>query len=235
MSTPTPHTAHRSGGPGRGPWSTVLFDLDGTIVDSAPGITLRLAEVLAEMGLPVQTPTELMRWVGPPLLDSFRDYAGLDEEGSWEGLRLYRARVGRGGPTEGSSVYTHLPEVLRAVRAAGIPLALATSKPESQARPILEHFGLTEEFTVICGASEDETRSAKADVIAEALVRLEREGADLSNCIMVGDRHHDIDGAAAHGIPTFMVTWGYGNPGEEVGALALIDDPAVLTSRLLAR
>ncbi|UCR88214.1 HAD hydrolase-like protein [Mycetocola spongiae] len=214
-------------------WSCILFDLDGTIVDSAPGIIARLALTLEELGLPAQSPSELMRWVGPPLLDSFRDYAGLDEAGSWEGVHAYRRLVASVGASDNSETYPGVPELLGAIRAAGIPLSLATSKPESQALDILEHFGMTADFTVICGASDDETRSAKADVIAEALRRLGELDVDLSNPIMVGDRHHDIDGAAAHNIPTLLVSWGYAKPGEEAGALEVIATAEVLGERLL--
>ena len=105
---------------------------------------------------------------------------------------------------------------------------MATSKPELQARRILAHFDLDDLFLVIAGASEDETRSEKADVIAWALQLLTREGVDVSRPVMVGDRIHDIEGAAQHGIPSVFVTWGYGDPAEAAGAFAIADEPTAL-------
>lgn len=217
---------------GQAPWSAILFDLDGTIANSAPGIMSRLTETLEKLGLPAQSDSELMRWVGPPILDSFRDYAGLNPEQSWDALHVYRGLVGEVGAETGTTIYEGLGEVLARIHATGIPVALATSKPESQALHILEHFGLTDHFTVICGATEDESRSAKADVVAEALRLLREAGADTSNTVLVGDRHHDIDGAAANGVPTILVRWGYGRPEEEAGAIAVVDTTIELLSEL---
>lgn len=215
-----------------GPWSSILFDLDGTIANSAPGIITRIAEVLNDLDLPAQTDAELMRWVGPPMLDSFRDYAGLNLEESWAALRTYRARVAHIGAETGTTIFDGLGEVLARIHAAGIPLALATSKPEVQAERILEYFGLRQHFTAVAGATEDESRSTKADVVAEALRLLGDAGADTTNTVLVGDRHHDIDGAAEHGIPTILVRWGYSQPEEEADALAVVDTPEQLLAEL---
>ena len=99
----------------------------------------------------------------------------------------------------------------------GIPMSLATSKPELPATNMLNTYGLRQYFDVITGASEDESRSAKADVVAEALRRLAAIGADVSRPVMVGDRIHDVEGAAAHNVPTIYVEWGYGSPAEQAG------------------
>jgi phosphoglycolate phosphatase len=115
----------------------------------------------------------------------------------------------------------------------GVPLAISSSKPESQVVPILEHFGLARYFTVICGASEDETRSAKADVVAEALRRLAESGVDTSHTVLVGDRIHDVEGAAAHGIPAILVEWGYGSPAEAAEAMAVVHSTDQLASLLI--
>ena len=199
-------------------FSAVLFDLDGTIVDSAPGITATLHYTLDHLGLPVQTPAELLRWVGPPILDSFRDYGHLDEDESRYALAVYREKYAAEGVFD-ATPYPGVLDVLRAVRAAGVPLSLATSKPESLAKLILHDLGVADCFTEITGASEDEVRSKKADVVEEALRRLRADGADLSNVVMVGDRIHDVEGAAAHDVPTIFVSWGYGTPEEAEGAL----------------
>ncbi len=207
--------------------TAVLVDLDGTIADSAPGITSTLAHTFVAMGLPVPAPAELLEWVGPPILDSFRDLAGFDVEQSARALALYRERYLDRGVAD-ATVYPGVAEALRAIRLAGIPMSLATSKPERPARLMLTQFGVLDHFDVVTGASEDEVRSSKADVVAEALVRLRLRGADLSRVVMVGDRVHDVEGAAAHGVSTVFVTWGYGSPSERAGALAVVDTPTQL-------
>jgi len=102
-----------------------------------------------------------------------------------------------------------------------VPLSLATSKPESLARTILDHIGIADAFTEITGASEDEVRSSKPDVVAEALRRLAADGDAAPAPVMVGDRIHDVEGAAEHEVPTIFVTWGYGSPAEAAGAIAV--------------
>ncbi|GHF25496.1 HAD hydrolase-like protein [Pseudolysinimonas yzui] len=204
------------------PYSAVLFDLDGTIVDSAPGITSSLAYTFDAMGLPIPSPAKLLEWIGPPIMDSFRDLAGFDPLTSARALAIYREHYVMTGVFD-AELYPGVPDVLRAIAASDVPLSLATSKPESTARLILEHYDLARYFDELTGASEDEVRSAKADVVEEALRRLSRGGADLSRPVMVGDRHHDVIGAAAHDVPTIFVTWGYGAPEETAGTVAAVD------------
>lgn len=214
-------------------WSCILFDLDGTITDSAPGIIHRLALTLEEMGAPVPTQAELLRWVGPPILDSFRDFAGFTPEQSLAALDIYRRLVAEVGPYNESAVYPGMAGLIERLHGLGIPLAVSSSKPESQVVPILEHFGLASFFTVICGASDDETRSAKADVVAEALRRLHELGVDTSRTVLVGDRIHDVEGAAAHGIPAIVVEWGYGSPAEAGDAMAVVHSTDQLATLLV--
>jgi phosphoglycolate phosphatase len=213
-------------------WTAILFDLDGTITDSAPGITRSLASMFEHLGLPVPGPAELLRYVGPPILDSFRDLAGFTAEEAQHALEVYRIPYLKHGLYE-SAVYEGVPEVLAAIHASGVPLSTATSKPETPAKLILHHFELAQYFDHITGASDDEVRSAKADVVAEALRRLDAAGADISNPVMVGDREHDVKGAAANGVPTIFVDWGYGSPAEQVGAIAVAKEPSELHELLL--
>ncbi|MET1043309.1 MAG: HAD hydrolase-like protein [Microbacteriaceae bacterium] len=214
-------------------YSCILLDLDGTILDSAPGIISTLAFTLERIGQPIPAPAELLKWVGPPIMDSFRDFAGLNPEESAHALAVYREKYLDAGAYD-ASLFPGMPTLIRDIHRRGIPLSLATSKPELPATLMLEHFDLARHFTVITGASEDETRSAKADVVAEALRRLHELGADISNPVMVGDREHDIEGAAVHGVPTIAVEWGYGSPVEYVGAVALASTPAELEELLFA-
>lgn len=214
------------------PFTSILFDLDGTIADSAPGITATLALTFEQLGRPIPTPAELLAYVGPPILDSFMERAGMTATEADEALAVYRPHYLAKGALD-SSIFPGVAEVIRAVHAAGIPTSLATSKPEKPASLMLEHFGLIDQFDIITGASEDEVRSAKKDVVAEALLRLAAFGADLSRPVLVGDRVHDIEGAAANGVPTIFVEWGYGAPAEIAGSIAVARTPAELHTLLL--
>ena len=214
------------------PYSCILFDLDGTIVDSAPGITATLAYMFEQLGKPIPTPSELLRYVGPPLLDSFRDYAGLDADESAAALAIYREKYLNVGAYDATQ-YPGVGAVLKAVHDSPVPMSLATSKPETPATLILEHFNLARYFDIITGASDDEVRSAKKDVVAEALLRLAAMGADISRPVLVGDREHDVEGAAANGVPTIFVEWGYGSPAEQAGSVAVASTPEQLQELLL--
>jgi phosphoglycolate phosphatase len=183
------------------------------------------------MGLPVPTPTELLAFVGPPILDSFRLLAHFTPEQSHHALELYRDQYLKTGVYD-ATLYPGLRGALKTIHDRAVPLSLATSKPEKPATLVLEHFDVLKYFDVITGASEDEKRSAKADVVAEALRRLAAIGADISHPVMVGDRSHDVVGAAKHDVPTIFVRWGYGSPSEEVGTIGAATNAEQLT-RLL--
>lgn len=214
------------------PWTCILFDLDGTIADSAPGITASLGYMFEELGLPVPSHEELLAWVGPPILDSFRDLAGMDAVESAQALAIYRRHYLENGARD-SSIFAGIPALLKDIHRAGVPLSLATSKPEFPASVILDNANLTQYFRVLAGSSIDEIRSAKKDVIAEAMQRFEMIGVDTSRPVMVGDRKHDVEGAAAHGIPTVMVEWGYGSVEEQAGTVAVVSTTAELRQILL--
>lgn len=210
------------------PFTTVLVDLDGTVMDSALGITRTLSIALEELGHPVPSPARLVEFVGPPILDGLRDVVGLEGEDAATVLDRYRELYRATGAFEAAPY----PGVREALVELGrlAPLAIATSKPESTATRILEHFGFAPLFTVIAGASDDETRSAKADVITRALELLTAAGVDIAHPVMIGDRIHDVEGAAAHGIPTIVAGWGYGAPEEAAGAVAVAANPAELSA-----
>lgn len=214
------------------PWTCILFDLDGTISDSAPGITSSLGYMFEKMGREVPGPEELLAWVGPPILESFRVRAGMDEVESAQALAIYRQHYLEKN-AQGSPIFAGVPKILRAIHRAGVPLALATSKPEFPASVILDNGNLTQYFRVIAGSSIDEIRSAKKDVIEEAMRRFRMIGVDTTRPIMVGDRKHDVEGAAAHGIPAIFVEWGYGPEAEQDGAIDVVSTPADLHGLLL--
>ena len=190
----------------------ILFDLDGTLTDPQEGITRCAAYALAHFGISVEDLHTLDNFIGPPLLYSFQTYHHLRQEDAYEAIRLYRDRYARVGWLE-NIPYPGIEEMLRALTQAGKTLLVATSKPEEFAVQILEHFGLAQYFSHICGAPMDEkAHSTKALVIQDALCRGKIE--DLSDVIMVGDRLHDIEGAHACGIRAIGVLYGYGDRSE---------------------
>ena len=212
------------------PYTCVLFDLDGTIADSAPGITACLAQTFEQLGMPIPSPAKLLEFVGPPILESFEELAGMTPVEATAALAIYRGHYLEHG-VGNVSIYPGLADVLRRIHESPMALSLATSKPESLARMALTSLGVIQYLDVLTGASEDEVRCANADVVAEALVRLRSIGADVSRPIMIGDRFYDVEGAAAHNVPTIFVEWGYGSPAEQVGTVgvaATADDLATL-------
>jgi len=208
--------------PKHGPYDVLLVDLDGTIVDSLAGITGSIAHTFAAMGRAVPTEATLRAFVGPPILDGFERLGGLTAAESLVALGIYREHYLAEGLLT-APVYPGMADFLHDAHASGRPMSLATSKPESMAHLVLDHHDLAKYFTVVTGASEDETRSTKADVIAEAMRRLSSRGARLQRTVMIGDRIHDVEGAAEHGIPTVFVTWGYGTREESRHAVARAD------------
>ncbi|MEG1849724.1 MAG: HAD hydrolase-like protein, partial [Oscillospiraceae bacterium] len=152
------------------PYDALLFDLDGTLTDSAPGIIRSLQAALHAVGVEVSDPALLRSCVGPPLSDSFRELFHLTPEQSATAFLAFRARFETVGIFE-NSVYDGIPALLGRLRAAGYRLGVATSKPELFARKILEHFELSQEFSVICGASLDESRNQKREVIEDLLTQ----------------------------------------------------------------
>ncbi|WP_402462541.1 HAD hydrolase-like protein [Isoptericola aurantiacus] len=220
----------------------VLLDLDGTLMDSAPGITSSAAHAFRALGLPVPDAATLRSFVGPPITDSFPAH-GVPRERVGEAVAAYRSAFTAGGMFD-NAVFDGVPEVLRSLRAAGCTLAVATSKPEMFAQPICDRFGLTGLVDAVHGAPPDEARSTKADVIAAALDGLgRRPPGDASGgltgwpVLMVGDREHDVHGAAEHGIDCLGVSWGYAAPGEleTAGAVELVDAVPDLTDAVLRR
>lgn len=211
--------------------TAILWDLDGTIADSAPSIMHCMARTLEAFGLPVPEERELRDYIGPPILDTFRAQGFDDAAELNEALAMYR-QIAAEYADAGTRIYPGVGELVHAARAAGLPQSTATSKIESSARRILDRAGLTSSLDFVTGANEDETRSAKQEVVAEALHRLRGIGADLSRVVMIGDRHYDVAGARANGVPAYYVHWGYGAPGEEEGAADTAQTPRRLAQLL---
>ena len=192
------------------PPAVVIFDLDGTLTDPKVGITVSMQHALAAVGVEVADPDELTWCIGPPIVDNFARL-GVTGDRALEALAAYRERYDRIGAYE-NVVYDGIPQLLSRLTAEHRRLAVATSKAEHSAHAILEHFGLAEHFEFVGGASADLVRSVKADVVAYVLAALDKP--DPATTVMIGDRHHDIDGARLNGLASIAVTWGYAAPGE---------------------
>jgi phosphoglycolate phosphatase len=190
--------------------SIVLFDLDGTLSDSAPGILAALRHAFAVNDLAPLDPQTERTLLGPPFYESLPPLIGGPEKLSAV-IAAYREHYGAGGMFD-TTVYDGVREVLAAAHGAGLRLAVATSKPERFAVPIVEHLGLAEYFETVGGDELDGSLATKALVIGKVLGRLGRPAAD--ELVMVGDREHDVFGARAHGIGCVGAAWGYGGPGE---------------------
>ena len=189
-------------------FKTILFDLDGTLTDPALGITNSVAYALSKWDITVSDRSELFKFIGPPLLDSFAEYYGFSDSQSRLALKYYREYFTDRGMFE-NRVYEGIPQLLSELRSRNKKLIVATSKPEEFAVRILQHFKLDGYFDFIGGASMDETRVKKADVIQYALDSCNI--IDRSSVVMVGDRLHDINGAKRCGLPSIGVTYGYGS------------------------
>ena len=190
----------------------LLFDLDGTLTNPKEGITKSVQYALHHFGIDVDDPDTLTSYIGPPLIPSFMEFHGLTQEQALEALQVYRQRFASVGLFE-NEVLEGVPEMLCALKQKGRFLAVASSKPEAYVIRILEHFDLLQYFDEVVGASMDEKRSVKKDVIEEALHRMGKAPGDR-NVLMIGDRMHDIEGARLCGLDSLGVYTGFAADGE---------------------
>lgn len=202
----------------------VFFDLDGTLTDSALGITRSVKYALKKYGIIEEDQSKLNKFVGPPLKDSFMNLYGFGEEQAVEAIQVYREYYEVTGIKE-NSVYFGVEDMLKALKNAGKKLCVATSKPELYAKQILEFFNLDGYFEFVGGASMDEKFVTKADIIN--YVADSCSLSDKSKIIMVGDREHDILGAKTFGVKSIGVLYGYGGLDElkEAGADFIANTP----------
>lgn len=194
-------------------YDAILFDVDGTLIDSAPGILNTLEEVFSSMGVDVAR-SDLGRYIGPPLRKSFGEHFS-DPAKIEEATKRYRVSYAAKGCHEGD-VYPGVVEMLGRLKAAGLTLCTATCKPTDVVRPILEEQGLAPYFSFVGGASMDESRDNKTDVIRHVLAQPVMQGKRV---LMVGDRRDDMQGAVNCGLDAAAVLYGYGGR-EEVASFA---------------
>ncbi len=205
-------------------YDVILFDLDGTLTDSAPGIVNSVQYALKKFGIDETDMAKLYKFVGPPLSETFVEYYGFDEEQCKQGIIWFREYYEAKGIFE-NSVYDGIADMLQRLKEHGKRIVMATSKPEPMAERIVEHFGLKDYFEYVAGSTMDETRTAKADVIAYALKEVGI--TDRSKVLMVGDRRHDIVGAQKNNLDSMGVLYGYGGREELVlaGATLIAETP----------
>ena len=202
-----------------------LFDLDGTLTDPSLGITNSIMHALSKMGREIPSRESLYRLIGPPLVPAFQEFIGMTPEEAEQAVVFYREYFSVNGLFE-NTPYNGITELLKKLKEHGVILAVATSKPEQFAVRIIEHFGMADDFTLVCGATMDSSRSKKGDVIAYTLGKLGIADAEKSAVLMIGDRHHDIEGAKENGLASAGVLWGFGDENElkTAGADAIAHD-----------
>jgi phosphoglycolate phosphatase len=202
----------------------ILFDLDGTLTDPRAGIAACARHALERIGRPDIDDGRIEGLIGAPLGDALSELLGSDDPGLLQAaVTAFRERYRARGLFE-NTVYAGIPQALEALAARGARLLVATSKPASVARRILDHFELAAHFEAVHGCDPDNVHADKGDVIAEALAH---SGLSATDTIMVGDRHYDIQGAARHGVVAAGVLWGFGSREELIaaGARRLLEAP----------
>ena len=185
----------------------IFMDLDGTLTNPKIGITKSIQYSLDSFGIREDDLDNLTRHIGPPLIDTFREYYGFDENKTKLAMKKFKERFEEIGWCE-NEVYEGMEETLKAFQSAGKKLIVATSKPEYMAKKILDHFNLSQYFIDICGSERDGSRSKKHEVIQYAIDKNAIKNKE--DIIMVGDRSYDILGAKRVGIQSIGVLYGFG-------------------------
>ncbi len=201
-------------------YDTVFFDLDGTIIDSGEGVSNSVLYALEKFGIN-ETRENALRFIGPPLADSFKEFYGFDDEKATKGIEIYREYYREKGIFE-CYLYDGMKELLVKLKQIGIGVVLCTSKPEEYAHRVLHFFEIFDLFDYACGATMDEkTRATKDEVMQYAF---DTSGAKRDKTLMVGDRKFDINSANKFGIDSVGVTFGYGSKEElkDAGATYIV-------------
>lgn len=205
-------------------YQNILFDLDGTLTDPGAGIINSIRYALQKQRRPIPPEKTLRLFIGPPLIETFMKYCSVDREEAISLVNDYREYFKEKGMFE-NVVYPEIKEMLQTLRNQGHSLYVATSKPEPFAKRILEHFALFEYFDFIGGSTLQETRTTKEEVLSYVI---NENHLTPSDCLMVGDRIYDIDGAHRFGIKVAAVLYGYGSSEELQSADYLIATPKEL-------
>ena len=209
----------------------ILFDLDGTLIESALSVRVSIAHAMEALSLPCPDLSDYTQYVGPPLEDTFRGMCAVPEELIPEGMRLYRDYYDEVGQ-KSNKVFEGVTGMLTALRRSGRKVAVCTSKNEQVAKAVCDTLGLTPCLDAVCGSTFDGTRRAKADIIPYAIRTL--GCMEQSRAVMVGDTHFDARGAQLCGVDFIGVTYGYGTRDSMAacGAVGFADSPQELLSLL---
>lgn len=196
----------------------VLFDMDGTLIDSSEGITKSVQYALKEFGIDEPDTDKLRVFIGPPLRDSFVRHYGFTREQAEHAVALYRKRYNTIGIFE-CRLYPGVEECIRTLRGAGYRIGIASSKPEVSCKRILGHFGILELFDEVSGATMDGHIETKEEVLRELL----RRWSDIpqNEMCLIGDTIFDVEGANRIGIPCVAVSFGFGEVEEMCAAGAV--------------
>ncbi len=202
-------------------FKTIVFDMDGTLIDSSEGVTKCVNHALKHFNKEVEDITKLNCCIGPPLIYSFTTFFGMTEEEAKEGIRLYRERYEPVGVFE-CKLFDGVENCLKELHRRGYRITLGSSKPEEMCKKILDHFNLTGYFDEVAGATKDGRIDTKEEVLRE-LIR--REGGNVSDMVLIGDTIYDVEGAASVGMDTIAVSFGFGKMDEmkKAGILASCD------------
>ena len=208
----------------------ILFDLDGTLTDSGPGIMNGFEYALGKMGIEIPDRSSLRKFVGPPLGDSFEKTLGFSPEDAAKGITFYREYYADKGVYE-NDVYPGVFELLDKLKASGKKMIVATTKAELMANVVMDHFGLRKYFDLMV-ASNNTDRKNKIDVLSFAI---ENGGVDTAKAVMIGDRFYDVTGASHFGIDSVGVLYGYGSRQEleDAGATYIAETVDNLSEILL--
>ena len=203
----------------------IFFDLDGTIVDSAPGILASVKYALSHFGIEEKDEEKLNFFIGPPLFDAFSKLYNMDKKDADTAVEKYRENYNENGAIEKFFVYDGVEEMLKTLRDEGFTISLATAKPLEFAERILEKADLSKYFHVLNGASFDETKRTKSAVIADTI---KTNNFPKERILMVGDRENDVSGAIKNGIDVLGVLYGYGDEEElkKAGCRRIANTPA---------
>lgn len=215
-------------------YNTAFLDLDGTLTDSKPGIVNAIKYALEKLNVPMPDADRLNKFIGPPLMDSFCAECHMDRESAGAALGYYREYYSEKGAFE-NSVYDGVKEMLEELKANGIELVLATSKPEIFSVRILARFGLDKYFDHVAASTLDESRADKESVIRYGLEIADEK--DPARIVMIGDRYYDIEGAKTFGLDSIGVLYGFGEEEElrHHGASYIAASPAQVADIVLGR
>ncbi len=211
----------------------VIFDFDGTVVDTGEGILKSLQYSFSEMGREIPDLNDLKKFIGPPIHYSYTTYYGVSEQEVGKYIKKYRERYRAKGIYE-CALYKGFPEILDELHEKGVKVGIASSKPESLIYDVANYLCVTEKFDAIVGVQmDDSNHSSKTGLVLEAMKKLDAE--DKKKVLMVGDRCYDIDGAAGAEVDSCGVLWGYGSKEEfrEHNATYIVSDTEELLKIVL--